>query len=163
MIAVLMGCVVSLTTSGLLTLRHLATATVYWASVPAVEMLACAALLWRRRRRVSMASAIDVFFAGHSTWTLMLIGLAVTLSFLPPHTGWLLLLRVWVWVALAVLAWSAYVDYCFFRYHVGSSRAAALGEVAVNRALVWPAVLAIFALPSMTPSGLSDVVAEIMR
>jgi hypothetical protein len=162
-LTLVLASIVSLLASGTLTLRLAASASVYWASIPIVEALALAIVIGRRSNRLSMSRVLDLFFAGHGAWTLLLLAIATSLVFLPPDAGWTLLLRLWVWVMLAVIAWSAYVDACFFRSIFGSSRRTALRDLVVLRLLTWTAVVAIFAAPSMTSAGLIDTVSTILR
>jgi hypothetical protein len=51
---------------------------------------------------------------------------------------------LWLLVTALVIAWSACIDFYFFRWMCGASRAAAVRDVAVNRLLTWTAVFAIF-------------------
>lgn len=162
-VAVVLGCTVSLLTSGTLTVRLVVSATIYWASMPIVEALALSIVTWRRQGRLSRPATVDAFFAGHAPWTLLLIGLAGTLASVPPALGWMLLLEVWVWTAVVVVGWSAYIDFCFFRRVLGASPAAAVRDVVLNRALVWTAVFAIFAFPSMNRASIGEAIAEILR
>jgi hypothetical protein len=131
--------------------------------LPIVEALTLWMVMWRRPANVSIPAGIDAFFAGYAPWTLLLIGLAATWAFVHPSVGWTLTLRIWVWIAVVVIAWSAYIDFCFFRYLVGSTRAAAVRQVVVHRLPSWMAIFAIFAFPSMTRWGLAEVVEEVLR
>ena len=162
-LTLVLASIVSLLASGALTLRLVASAAIYWASIPIVEALLLAIVIGRRANRPPMSRVIDLFFAGHASWTLLLLAIAASLAFLSPDAGWMLLLRLWVWVMLAVIAWSAYVDVCFFRSILGSSRPTALRDLAVLRLLTWTAVVAIFAGTSMTSAGLVETVLTILR
>jgi hypothetical protein len=143
-LAGVLSCGVSLIASGMLTLRIVAPAAVYWAFVPLVELLALMAVIWSRRQRISLAAAIDTFFAGHGAWTLSLIGLSGMMAFLPPPLAYEVMTTLWLLVTALVIAWSACIDFYFFRWMCGASRAAAVRDVAVNRLLTWTAVFAIF-------------------
>jgi hypothetical protein len=162
-VTLVLASIVSLLASGTLTLRLVASASIYWASIPIVETLALLVVVRRRVNRPSIPATIDLFFAGHAPWTLLLLAIASSLVFLPPDVGWTLLVRWWVWVMLAVIAWSAYIDFCFFRSIVGASRATAVRDVIVLRLLTWTAIVAIFAAPSMTSAGLVETVLTILR
>jgi hypothetical protein len=52
---------------------------------------------------------------------------------------------MWKETALVILAWSAYIDFCFFRDVVGG---AAIRRLAVQRVLCWLPGLAIFVAPA---------------
>ncbi len=162
LLTLVLASIVSLLASGTLTLRLVASAAVYWASIPLVEALTLAVVIGRRANRPSMPRVLDLFFAGHGAWTLLLLAIATSFVFLSPNAGWTLLLRLWVWVMLAVIAWSAYIDLCFFRSILGESRGTALRDLVVLRLLTWTAVVAIFAAPSMTSAGLADTVLTIL-
>src|SRR5262245_35637092 len=161
-LTVVLACIVSLLASGTLTLRLVLSASTYWVTTPLAETLALAIVLGRRRDRVGLPRAIDLFFAGHAPWTLLLLAIAASLAFLRPDVGWRLLIHVWPWFAILAIAWSAYIDVCFFRAIVGANRATAVRDVVVLRLLTWTAVVAIFAWPSMTPDGLADMVSTIL-
>jgi len=148
-LAVICGCVMSLASTGTLTVRLVGPATVYWAFLPLVELLAFLALVAPRRRRPALPRTIDAFFAGHGPWTLLLLGVASSWAFLPPQRAWELLITVWAWAALPVIVWSARIDFCFYRSMLGASRWSALRDLLVWRLLVWTAVLMVFAWPSL--------------
>lgn len=162
-LAVVLGCVVSLLASGTLTARLVASASVYWACVPVIEVLALAAVIWRRRQRTSLPTAIDTFFAGHGPWTLCLIGIAATLASVPPLLGWKLLTTVCVGATALVIIWSACIDFCFFRQVFGASRGAAIRDAVVQRLITWTAVFAIFAVQAITPRSITQELAEALK
>lgn len=157
-----LGCLASLIASRVLTARLVVPTVMYWSLISIVEILALAVVV-RRRDRLSLEATIDLFFAGHAPWTLLLISVGASLAFLPPEIGWLLLLRAWVWITMVVIAWSAYIDFCFFRFYLGASRAAAVRNVVLFRLLAWTAIIAIFAFPSMNADGIVEAVEEILR
>ena len=152
-LALVLGCVVSLATSGVLTLRLVGPATLYWAFVPLVEVLALAAVTWRRRGGLFSPRLVDVFFVGHGPWTLYLLALAAMVVFLPPQRAWEML-TTWGVAGLAlVVAWSVYIDFCFFRHLCRASRGAASRTLVLHRLLTWLVVIAIVAVPGMKPWG----------
>jgi hypothetical protein len=138
-----------------------------WCFVPAAEVLALAAVTWRRRRALPLSILIDRFFAGHGTWTLVLIVASGILASVPPGMVWWLLTGPCLWAALLVIIWSAYVDYCFFRFVIGAGRAAAGRDVVVIRLMTWTVVVWIFAVPGATPwavmNEIAEAVAAVMR
>ncbi len=162
-LALLLGCVTSLVATGVLTLRIALPASVYWGIVPAIELGALLLVLRRVSRRINVPRAVDTFFAGHGAWTLFLLWLAAAISFRPPEqiwgliTGWALVLLV------AVLAWSAYIDFCFFCHAIGRSRATALRDVVVTRLITWSLVFGIFAVPNLSPRAVINEMSEIVR
>src|SRR5580658_399317 len=63
LVAFVLGCTMSLITSGRLTLRLVAPATIYWGFVPLAETAALAVVRWPERKTRSFSSALDLFFA----------------------------------------------------------------------------------------------------
>jgi hypothetical protein len=152
LLAFVLGCAVSLMTSGRLTLRLAAPATIYWSFVPLCEIGSLA--LVSRGRKISFAETIDRFCAGHTAWLLWLIVFAAFWAFVPPVDAWRWAgNRLWMPSAWLVLAWSAYVDFGFFRRVLGRSRARAWRDLLAQRLLCWAAALAIF----LASSGLQVV------
>ena len=150
-VALVLGCGVSLLATGTATIRLAGPASIYWAFVPLVETLALLAIVWRPRRRAPLPVLIDTFFAGHGAWTLFVIAIAATMATVSPASWWFLLTRVWIAIAGLVIAWSAYIDYCFFRRILGASPIDACRDVAVDRLLTWTVVFWIFAVPAPDP------------
>jgi len=130
--AFLLGSTMSLTTTGSLTLRLVPSAAVSWAFVPAIEVAALALVL-RRDERDGLPRLIDLFCSGFGAWSLWLIAICVMFAVVPPT----LVFQVFFWWleigAAIVLAWSAYVDYCFFREVVGRNRRSAARTLLVHR------------------------------
>jgi hypothetical protein len=159
-VAFILGCGISLMTTGVLTLRLLISVTAYWTFVPAVEALGLIAVLRKPSGNASWAATIDRFFVGHGTWTLFMTVLAASLAFLPPQTAWRLLTTMWLVVLVVVLAWSGYVDFCFFRWVTGASRASATRRLLVHRLLTWTAIFIVFAVPNLSPVALGEELRE---
>jgi hypothetical protein len=162
-VALALASLVSLIAEGGLTARIAVPAIVYWAYVPAAEMLALVLVAGRSRRGPRLSNAIDIHFAGHGPWLLLLFGIAVSLSFLPPPIAWPLLVRVWLPAMFVVIAWSAYIDACYFRVVFGAGAGGAALRVAALRLITWSIVITIFAVPSMTPWGLMREMAEAVK
>ena len=162
-VAVVLGSMVSMLASGLLTARIALSATTYWTFVPIAETLALLLVAGRRFGRGSLAAAIDTFFAGHGPWTLFIIAVTGVLTFVPAALWWTLLTG-WLLVAmLVVMLWSAYIDFWFFRTVLSASRAAAIRDVLVQRLLTWTAVFLIFAVEAWTPGALFRELAEAFK
>ena len=166
-VAFALGCGISLIATGVLTLRLVVSVAAYWTFVPAIETLGLIAVLWRPQRHASWAATIDRFFVGHGAWTLFMILFAASLTFLPPQTAWRLMTTAWLLVLPVVLAWSAYIDFCFFRWISGGSRASAARKVFIHRLLTWTAIFIVFAVPNLSPVALGEelreIVSEILR
>ncbi len=132
----------------------------YWLFVPAIEALALFAVMRPRRERVPLSRAVDLFFAGHGAWTLLILAIIGLIALSPPVRWWMLLTRVAMAGMAVVVVWSTYIDFCFFRHVAGSRPAAAIRDVAVIRLLTWFAVFSIFASPELTPGGLASELSE---
>jgi hypothetical protein len=161
-LAFTLGCGISLIATGVLTLRLVVSVATYWTFVPAIEALGLIAVLWRAPRNASWAATIDRFFVGHGTWTLFMILFTVSLAFLPPQTAWRLMTTTWLFVLAVVLAWSVYVDFCFFRWICGASRASAARRVFIHRLLTWTAMFIVFAVPDLSPAALGEELREMV-
>ena len=152
LVAFVLGCTMSLITAASLTLRLVGSATIYWSFVPLVETGALAAVCWSERRIVSFPRAIDLFFTGHGPWTLWLIGLSAIWSFLLPVKAFSLTGAVWLYGAgTIVILWSAYIDFCFFRFVFGRNRTRAGRDLLLHRSISWSLIIAIFGEPAIWP------------
>src|ERR1017187_10115962 len=70
LVAAVFGCAVSLMTSGRLSLRLAAPATLYWSFVPLLEIAGLGAVWPWKRSPISFARAIDLFFVSNTPWSL---------------------------------------------------------------------------------------------
>jgi hypothetical protein len=146
--AFLCGCTASLITSGRVTLRLVAPCAVYACLVPVVEIAVLAALL-RGRRNVPFRRAIDLFFMGHSGWSLWLLMVAAIFAFVPPAEAFLYTGSVFRWTTVGTaVIWSGYIDYCFFRC-VSPDRPA--WNLLMQRTLSWTVGLILFGGASLWP------------
>src|ERR1035441_1306513 len=109
LVAAVFGCAVSLMTSGRLSLRLAAPATLYWTFVPLLEIAGLAAVWPWKRSPVSFARGIDLFFVSNTPWSLWLCGFAGIWAFFPPALVIAWTENPWPWYApaLAVGLWSA--------------------------------------------------------
>jgi hypothetical protein len=145
-VALVLGCAMSLMTSGRLTLRLVAPAAVYWSFIPLLEIAGLAAVCGKGLR----AKTIDSFFAGHGPWLFCAVLFAAVWTFVPAaqvfeKTGDP---TIWLAMALAAIVWSGWLDFAFSRRVLGRSRAGAARDLVVQRAIVWTGALAIFAGPA---------------
>ena len=143
LVAVVLGCAMSLMTSGRLTLRLAAPAAVYWSFVPLLEIAGLAAVCGKRLR----ARTIDTFFAGHGPWLLCVTLFAAWWAFVPAVKVFGQTTYPWIWVGLALvaIAWSGRLDFVFSRRVLGRTRTGAARDIAMQRAICWIGGLAIFA------------------
>ena len=147
-VAFVLGCTISLITSGRLTLRLLVPATIYSSCVPLFEIASLAAVYGSKRRLIPLPRAIGLFFMGHGPWSLWLIGFAATWAFVPAVQVYSWSATPWIWLssALPAMAWSAYIDFCFFRTSFNVTPAQAVRHLLLQRLLCWvPALFLFFA------------------
>jgi hypothetical protein len=148
-----LGCLVSLVTAGSLSLRLFADGAMNALFVPLLE-LGVLAWLWRSKRTVPFAQAVDLFFMGHGPWVLYLLIFSAIWAFASPVHAFVLTAR-WMWWLLGVMfVWSAYIDFCFLRYVLRESVARAGGRLLVLRAITWSVGLVIFGGGSLLPETL---------
>src|SRR5436190_9162402 len=163
-VALALASTVSLATAGALTLRIVGPAMVYWLLVPLVELAALTAVVGSRWRRLAAPAVIDRYFAGHGAWLRVLIGLGLTSPVLDPAQLWTVLSVLAIAVVPLVLAWSAWIDVCFFRDVIGTGRGRAIGDAILVRLITWPLVFGLFAVPGMMPSSIVyEVAAAVME
>jgi hypothetical protein len=142
-VALVLGCATSLMTSGRLTLRLAAPATVYWTFLLLLEIAGLAAVCGKGIR----PKTIDAFFAGHTPWLLWVTSFAALWAWLPATHLFGTRAYLWTWIGLALLmiVWSARFDFAFSRRVLGRTRGQAARDVAVERAICWIGGLAMFA------------------
>lgn len=166
-LTVVLACLVSLAATSTLTARIALPSIPVWSYVAIVELLALYAVIYTRRDRLPLTRAIDLFFAGHAAWTLLLILIVALIASLPPVHWWTILIRVATTGMVAAIVWSAYIDFWFFRFVFGARPARAIGDVLIHRAVTWLAMFTIFAAPDISPTGfareVTEAVAEILR
>jgi hypothetical protein len=143
---VMLGCAMSLMTSGRLTLRLAVPAAIYWSFVPLLEIAGLAVVCGRQLS----ARLIDRFFQDQWPWLLWVTLFAALWGLVPPGIviGRTLYPLPWYGFALAAAAWSAKLDYVFSMRVLGRTRSRAMRDVAVQRIVAWPAAVAIFVWPA---------------
>jgi hypothetical protein len=163
-VAFALASTVSLATAGAVTLRIVGPAMGYWLLVPLVELAALTAAVGSRWRRLPAPAVIDRYFAGHGPWLLVLIGVGLTIPVLDPAQLWTVLTVLAIAAVPLVLAWSAWIDVCFFRDVIGAGRGRAIGDAILVRLITWPLVFGLFAVPGMMPSSIvHEVAAAVME
>jgi hypothetical protein len=132
------GCVVSMWASGRLSVRLIVDGMMSFAFLPAFQLLAFAVVYRRGPRQSPFAQAADRFFAGNAPWLWWLVAFAALRCLLTPFQAGAppqLLLDLVRATMVGVLAWSAYVDYRFFREVLLSPQSAR--DVILQRAVGW--------------------------
>jgi hypothetical protein len=118
LLALVLGCTVSLQSSGRLSVRLVTDGIVSFAFIPLFEIAALAVVYARRSRRVPFARVADAFFVANAPWLLWLLAFAVLRSVEtplqatapPPTLLWTVLLSL-----IPTSVWSARLDLEFFR------------------------------------------------
>jgi hypothetical protein len=136
------GCAVSLTVSGRLTVRLIAGAMIGWALIPALEISAFAVVRARAGGRDAFAIDLDRFYGSERPWLLWFAAVAAVLAFLTPAQtdAWSespLVLTIVAVTAIAAAVLAGRLDLIFFRDVFGRSPADARRDLLVQRALVW--------------------------
>ena len=148
LVAFVLGCAVSLMTSGRLTLRLVAPATLYWTFIPLCEIGSLAVVA--RGRKMPFARLIDTYFESHTAWLLWVVGFAAVWVFVPPGTAyhWFDDNRLRYGSAALVFAWSAWLDFRFFRRILDRTPGRAARDLTIQRLLAWAVGFAIFVTPA---------------
>jgi hypothetical protein len=158
LLAFFLGCGVSLLASGRLSPRLILDGAISFAFVPVLEAAAFA-VVYRAAvgsQAVPFARAMDRFFATNVPWLAMLVALAALAVFQPARqvATWSVPPKLWLLVGAAVLtiAWSAWLDFAFFRSTFQRSARAAARDVIVVRIVAWPLAAVYFLGFAIWPS-----------
>jgi hypothetical protein len=158
---------ISMLIAGSVPARLALTAVITWSYVPVVEVLGLLLVTSRLRDRPPVSVTIDAFFVGHAPVTLFILLVAATMSSMPVELRWSAAIGPGLWLAMFVMAWSAYVDVCFFRYVMRIPARRAAGLAIGWRLFTWTVVFGVFATASSTPLNipleLVDAVRELTR
>ncbi|HEY2383886.1 MAG TPA: hypothetical protein VGK48_22145 [Terriglobia bacterium] len=151
-LAFFIGCTVSFLTAGVLTVRLIVPATIYWSFVPLIEIAALAAVCWNDPEKVPFSNLIDSFFAGYRPWLLWLAGMSAVWCFLSPSTrrlDWTVEVT-WQFAGIAIaVVWSLYIDFCFFRLVLKQSSSRAARQLAIQRLISWVLILSVMGGPTI--------------
>lgn len=137
LLALILGSTVSLMTSGRLTARLMVSGVVTWSFVPLLQMASLVIVIFGSRRLRPLPEWVDLFFIGQGPWLCWLIAFGAFWSSAPPTSESVLRTRFWFGFAAAAAAWSAYLDYRFFRLVAQRSRGAAVRDLFLQRAIAW--------------------------
>jgi hypothetical protein len=148
LMAVVLGCVMSLMTEGALVLRLALPAVFYWSFLPLMQVACVAAAHRWFRPGISLARAIDLSFLAGTPWLLWLSAYAALWVLLPPGFAffWANKRLLIYGTAGVAAAWSAYIDFWLFRVVFAQSPSRAGGAMLVERVACWSVGLAIFVL-----------------
>lgn len=150
-LAVFLACMVSLIASQRLTLRLIATGTINMSFIPLVEIAGVRAV-WRSKHGLPFSRAVDIFFMSHGPWILWLLAYASIWAFASPDHAFFLTAPRYVWPSfLLAVAWSAVIDYLFFRQVFPRSHSQAAFDLLVQRAVSWTLGILIFGADPLPP------------
>ena len=137
LLLLVLGCGVSAAASGRFSARLIADGAVSFAFLPAIEILALAAVnATSRRRSRPFSHTADQFCAGNWPWLLWLTGVLVVCLLVPPRAigPWM---QVFALSAVLPFSSSLVIDFRFFRDASDRSPRGALTDVVLNRAVGW--------------------------
>ncbi len=136
--SLLMGCVVSLTTTTRLVPRLAASAAVLWSFPAVLQTLAATVLLtWIAPGRLPLRRGLALYWRGAGPWALWLLAVAALFAWAPVERGGVLQ------SALVPIVWSGAILVGFLRA-LGLEGRRLAGAFAVHAALTWGVVVAFF-------------------
>jgi len=95
---------------------------------------------------------VDLFLAGHGPWLFWLIGLCTIWSFMPPIQAFTCT-NLWLYgAAPIVIGWSAYIDFCFFRFVLRRNPMEAGRDLVLQRLFSWTLIVGVFGWPAIPPA-----------
>jgi len=149
LVTLLLGCAISLMTAGSLELRLVVSAGLTWTFVPLLEITSLA-LVWSwHRPPVALARSVDLFFTGNAPWSLWLIGSGLFWATFPQLVPFRPVAYCWFGSAAVVIAWSAWLDFCFWRIAMKRKLPDAIRDLVLQRVLAWAPGVLIFGAASL--------------
>jgi hypothetical protein len=147
--AFVLACTVSFAASGRLTLRLVIPATTYAVLGTLVEVLALAVVRPRsgpsETPAVSFSRSLDLFFSGFGVWLLWLLAFGAIWAFASPVHAFRWTGPRWnLYILSALVLWSGYIDFCFFRHVFQRTRGRAARDLLVQRVISWTLAVIIF-------------------
>jgi hypothetical protein len=136
------GVLVSIATTGRLTLELAATLAAAWSFVVVIQVAAAVALVASSpRREVSRRRAFELLFLGHAPWSLWLLGATATALALDNVR-----LTPLAATMFAPIAWTMVITAAFSREVVGAGRTGAVVRAIAHQAIVWGLAIQVAAL-----------------
>jgi len=147
-LALFLGGIVSLTSSGRLTARLVLGGALCWSFAPLLQIVSMLVVLrWLHNAQTPTLRSLELFLWGHGPWSFWLLGVAGICCFVSP-------LRCYAWalepgaarfLALLVpLAWSNAVTFGFLRGGLRMSPSRSALGILLHGAMIWGFVLAFF-------------------
>jgi uncharacterized MnhB-related membrane protein len=143
LLAFVLGSAVSVLASGRFTLRLIADGALSMAFVPACQILGLAVVYPLRRRPVSFARAVDLFFTGNTVW-LFWMSVFMVLGAALPVLGQGRLSGPFLMSSIVPIGWSVVVDARFFRDVMGRTGRLAARDLLIERVVAWSAAMLYF-------------------
>jgi hypothetical protein len=139
LVALVIGTATAVSATERITFSLVASGTMCWSFVPALQMATAAYVLRSPGRRdISMGRRLDLWFMGHGPWSLWLLS-ACALFVWPPDVGYL---QLWIIAGGTVPAvWTMTIASAFCRTVLGDSRQQARRRTALHQAITWTIVI----------------------
>jgi hypothetical protein len=135
LLALVCGTVAAMASASHVDVRLVASATVYWSFVPAVQCLIAWALVASAPRRVMpVPAAIDAFFTTSLPWSLWMIAFAGWSAAGPPVAR---SINLPLLAALIPLLWTPWLIFSFCRRVLGDDGRTALRRTLAHQAASW--------------------------
>jgi hypothetical protein len=132
-VALVIGTAVPVMAVQRVTLGLVAASTMSFSFVVAIQIAVGAAVIASApSRRLTMARALDLWFAGHLPYSVWLLTAAAVFAGLPAASMDLLIVS-----AVIPAAWTAVIVAAFCRQMLGTSRAGARWRAAVHFVVIW--------------------------
>jgi hypothetical protein len=144
LVALVIGTATAVSATERVTFSLVASGTICWSFVPALQMATAACVLRSAGRPdIGMGRRLDLWFMGHGPWSLWLLA-GGALLFWPPDIPYL---ELWM-VAGAIVpaAWTAWIGTAFCRKVLADSRPRARRRMALHQAMTWAIVIAYIVL-----------------
>jgi len=140
LVCLVTGVSVAISATGRVTPGLVLSTTVTWSYIVLFQLaLALAVIAPRARRGVGLASALDLFFAGHAPWSLLILAIAAVRPMTLDWPG-----RFWLMGAgVTAFAATARIIAAFFREVLGMDARGARRMTVVHQAITWTVFLAV--------------------
>ena len=141
--AIVLGTSVGIWATNHVTVRLVLSMMVCWSFAIALQLAAALVLIVPARRRLPVASAVDLFFASHGPWSLWFLGSVV----------WVLLssplgrpAQFHIETSLLPAAWTALLVFAFCRGVLECGRREAFFRLVLHQSIIWSVAIVLFAL-----------------